>query len=359
MKTTLLTIMLAGTMIFTNSQAQSTGATIPTLEINLYASAMNGTMFLADGVLQNFNNSYSPSVDNMDVRKFMNMSDNLAIKNGIYNLIVERRPVIHTSDTVRLMLTGTRIAPYRFVIVPSVLNNTTMKSFLKDKHLGTETAVSMTDVTTVNFDITTDPLSRLADRFMIVYRNVDPVRFTRLTAIRNRDKTITATFNTENENNVNTYTIERSNDGITYSPLAEQMPTANNFGNPYYNYRDVHATLNAQWYRVKANAISGTPIYSMAVKIDMAKEELNEVLTVYPNPVTNGIINIAFTEQPYGIYKMQVMNNAGQVIHTETINIQSDNTQKKIAVSGMKSGIYRLLITDVNGKKTVKTILAK
>lgn len=362
MKTFLFTLLLAGPMFFTDTQAQNTnraGVTIPTLEINLYARAMNGTMFLADGVLQNFNNIFSPAVDNMDVRKFMNISDNLAIKNGTYNLIVERRPVIRITDTVRLMLTGTRIAPYRFVIDPSVLNYPTIRSVLKDKYLGTETAVSMTAVTTFNFDITTDPLSRAADRFMIVYRNVDPVRFTRFTASRNTDKTISATFNTENENNINTYTIERSNDGTTYEALAEQMPTANNFGNPYYNYRDVHATLNAQWYRVKANGISGTPIYSMAVKIDMVNEKSIDVITVYPNPVINGIINIGFTEQLYGAYTIQVINGTGQIIHTEKINIQSDNLQKKMTVAGMKSGIYRLLMTDVNGKKLVKTILAK
>jgi len=37
-------------------------------------------MFLADGILQNFNNNFSAAVDNMDVRKFMNATDNLAKK---------------------------------------------------------------------------------------------------------------------------------------------------------------------------------------------------------------------------------------------------------------------------------------
>jgi len=362
MKTILLTLLMAGPLIFTNTKAQQLsrdGVTVPTLEINLYARAMNGNMFLADGVLQNFNNSFNPSVDNMDVRKFMNVTDNLAIKNGVFNLIVERRPMIRTTDTVRLMLTGTRVAPYRFMIDPSVLSNPTIKSFLKDKFLGTETAVSMTAVTNINFDITTDPLSRVADRFMIVYQNVSPVRFTGITAKRNKDNSITATFNTENENNINTYSVERSKDGVTFETLGEQMPTANNFGDPYYNYRDVQATVYAQWYRIKANPISGTPIYSMTVKADEGFEKTIAALTVFPNPVVNGILNIAFTKQPIGLYKLQVINSNGQVVHTEVVNVQTDNLQKKIVIAGMTGGIYRLLLIDVDGKKTLKTIIAK
>ena len=171
MKNFLLNVLFLVSTFFTTANAQNTasrnGVTIPTLEINLYAKAMNGSMFLADGIVQNFNDNFSAAVDNMDVRKFMNATDNLAIKNGNYNLIVERRPNIRITDTLRLMLTGTRVAPYRFEIDPSVLNYPDIKSYLIDKYLNTEMPVSMSAVTSINFDITTDSLSRLANRFMI------------------------------------------------------------------------------------------------------------------------------------------------------------------------------------------------
>lgn len=362
MKIFLLTLLLTGPLVFKTGNAQLSnreGVTIPTLEINLYARAMNGAMFLADGILQNFNNNFSSTVDNMDVRKFMNSTDNLAIKNGLYNLIVERRPMICITDTLRLMLTRTRIAPYRFEIDPSVISNTPLKSFLKDKYLGTETPVSMSAVTNINFNITADPLSRAADRFMIVYRNIEPVRFTAVTALRNRNSTITTVFKTENENNINTYTIQKSNDGITYETMGEQMPTANNFGNPYYNYTDFNAALSEQWYRIKANTISGETIFSMPVKADKAPGKTMDGLTVFPNPVTNGVVNIALAEQPFGLYKLQILNTAGQTVYAETLNVQTDKMRRTVMVSGMKNGIYRLLLTDANGKKTVKTIIAK
>lgn len=362
MKTTILFVLLTGPLFVINNFAQHfhrDGVTIPTLEINLYARAMNGSMFLADGVLQNFNNSYSPAVDNMDVRKFMNASDNLAIKNGVYNLIVERRPGIQITDTLRLMLTGTRIAPYRLNIDPSVLNFPTIKGYLKDKYFGTETEVSMTSVTNINFDITADPLSRVADRFMIVYRNISPVRFTGISTIRNQDNSITTKFNTENENNINTYTIEKSNDGLVFEVLGEQMPTSNNFGNPYYHYRDIHASLNAVWYRVKANTTTGFTVYSMIIQENKVIEKSLNEFKVFPNPVINGNININLGKQPQGLYTLQVINSRSQLIYSEKINIQTDYVKMNITIPKLLTGVYRLIVINENGIKTTTTLLAK
>ena len=362
MKTILLFLLQAGAMFFTTSKAQlqnREGVTIPTLEINLYARAMNGSMFLADGILQNFNNNFSASVDNMDVRKFMNATDNLAIKNGAYNLIVERRPNICNTDTLQLMLTGTRIAPYRFEIDPSVLNCPTIKAFFIDKFLRTETSVSLTNVTSISFDITNDPMSRVANRFMIVYRQQDPVRFTSITAVRNTDNSVKVVFNTENENSVNNYNIERSIDGVAFESIATQMPTANNFGNPYYNYFDGNANDAFNWYRVKAITITGVVIYSAAAKAGAAYKKQISSINVYPNPVTNCVINIAFQNKSFGIYKLSIVSSTGQTIYTEALSMQSAMFNKSIRIAGLNSGIYRLVTEEINGQKTMSTLLVK
>ena len=362
MKTILLFLLQACVMFFTTGKAQvqnREGVTIPTLEINLYARAMNGSMFLADGILQNFNNNFSAAVDNMDVRKFMNATDNLAIKNGAYNLIVERRPNICTTDTLQLMLTGTRIAPYRFEIDPSVLNCPAIKGFLIDKFLRTETSVSLTNVTSISFDITNDPVSRVANRFMIVYRQQDPVRFTSVTAVRNTDNSIKVIFNTENENNVNNYSIERSTDGIAFEPIATQMPTANNFGNPYYNYHDGNANNAFNWYRVKANTILGGVIYSIAAKAGAAYKKQKSSIYIYPNPVTNGVINIGFQNKPFGIYQLSIVNSTGQTIYTETLSMQSAMFNKSISIPALHSGIYRVITEESNGQIKVTNLVVK
>ena len=360
MKNSLLILFCFSFSIFdVNAQQISSreGVTIPTLEINLYARAMNGSMFLADGILQNFNNNYSAVVDNMDVRKFMNATDNLAIKNGSYNLIVERRPDICIADTLQLMLTGLRVAPYRFEIDPSVLHYPNIKPFLIDKFLRTETPVSLTAVTSITFDITTNPQSSVANRFMMVYRMHDPVRFTSITAVRNTDNSITILYKTENENNVNSYIVERSLDGIRFEPVGLQTPTANNFGNPYYNYLDTRANSSFNWYRIKAILMSGEPVFSDMAKADMAQKPLESKISIFPNPVRNGKINISFENKLFGLYRLSIINNTGQLVHAETLNVQNVLLSKTINKPDLKAGVYRLITENAQGEKNAITLV--
>lgn len=363
MKYFLFNVLIAIGAFFNIANAQQVtsreGVTIPTLEINLYARAMNGSMFLADGILQNFNNNFSAAVDNMDVRKFMNATDNLAIKNGNYNLIVERRPNICTEDTLLLMLTGTRVAPYRFDIDPSVLNYPNIRSYLIDKYLRTETPVSMSNVTSINFNITTDSLSRVANRFMIIYRQQEPVKFTTLTAVRNSDNSIQTAFNTEYENNVNNYCIERSKDGIVFEQIASQIPTANNFCNQYYNYIDAHANTSYNWYRVKANIMRGAAIYSSTVKAGEAFKKHISSINVFPNPIADGKINIIFENQPFGLYRVRIVSTTGQIVYSENVSIVSSLINKSIHIPGLLPGMYSLVTENSNEQRKVTSLLVK
>ena len=362
MKNFILFVIIFINFVFNTVHAQSVfsrdGITIPTLEINLYARAMNGTMFLADGILQNFSNNYIAEVDNMDVRKFMNASDNLAIKNGNYNLIVERRPNITVTDTLRLMLTGTRIAPYRFEIDPSLLNYPNISAFLIDKFLQSETVVSLRNVTSVNFEITSDPLSSAANRFLIVYRLIPPVRIVAISATRNLDHSITTRFVTENENNVNFYSIERSTDSLHFEAIATQMPTANNYGAPYYSYVDAAVNADYYWYRIKENAIGGRIAYSAVAKALKATTKTEGTVQVFPNPIINNVINLVFKDNTFGPYSLALLNSAGQLVYVEKVNIKASILKKSIYIPSLQKGIYRLIITSEKGQKKVLTLLA-
>ncbi|HUR67110.1 MAG TPA: T9SS type A sorting domain-containing protein, partial [Chitinophagaceae bacterium] len=48
-------------------------------------------------------------------------------------------------------------------------------------------------------------------------------------------------------------------------------------------------------------------------------------IAVYPNPVTNGIINLSFADQPSGRYQVQLLDISGALISTKEVNINSDS----------------------------------
>jgi hypothetical protein len=339
------------------------GVTVPTLEVNLFAKDVDNSIYLADGVLLNFNNTFSAAVDNNDVRKINNVADNLAIKNGNYSLIVERRPELAVTDTIKLSLTGTRVAPYRFDIDPSVLDNTGLEALLVDKFLQTETAVSFGSVTSYAFDITTNVASKAADRFMIIFKQAPSTNFTTIAAVRNADKTITVNFGTANEKNVTNYTVEQSNDGVNFTALPTTIaPTFNIGGNPTYTKQDAAASKTANWYRVKITNSNNSIKYSaiaMVAAINETIVDAKPAMNIYPNPVQNGNINLHLDNQAKGMYTINVLNMAGQTVHTAQVTITSNKVQKNIQINNLAAGTYQVAITNAEGEKTTLSMLAK
>ncbi len=345
-----------------SSLVSRVGVTIPTLDINLHTNDASGNDYVADGVMLNFGSNLSSDLDNYDVKKIANGTDNLAIKYGTKNLVIERRPNLTKADTIKLNLTSTRIAPYRFEIDPSVLNNTGLDAFLKDKFLQTEIPVSLTAVTNVDFDITADAGSKVADRFMIVFKQAPTTSFTTISAIRNADKTVTVQWGTATERNVTNYTIEQSNDGINFTSIATQTPTANNGNNPTYSKQDATASKADNWYRVKANNTNGTTKYT-AIAMVGAVNEVTQIgeskISIYPNPVIDGNVNLHFNNQPKGNYSVQITNAKGQLIQTETIQVQNSNTFRLIKVGTIARGNYQATLMNEAGNKTTISFFSK
>jgi hypothetical protein len=342
--------------------ASRPGVTRPTLEVNLFAKDVDGSIFLADGVMLNFDNTYSPAVDNYDVRKIMNVADNLAVKNGTYNLVVERRPNLTTTDTIKLSLTGTRVAPYRFDIDPSVLANTGLEAILIDKFLQTEKAVSFSDVTSVPFDITTDAASKAADRFMIVFKQAATTNFTTISATRNADKTVAVNWGTQNERNITNYTVEQSNDGINFTTIGTQTATANNGTNPTYSKQDVGASKANNWYRVKATSTNGTTKYTaiaMVGAVNDATQIAAATMSIYPNPVVGGNVNLHLDNQLKGNYSVQITNAAGQQVKVENVQVENNSTLRTIQIGNVATGTYQAMIVDEAGKKTTINFIVK
>lgn len=342
-----------------SSLVSRVGVTTPTLEINLYSKNNIGEDYLADATVLNFNNNYTNNIDNKDVRKINNAVDNISIKNSNVILVADRRTNLQSTDTIFLNLSNTRIAAYRFEIDPSVLSNTGLEAFLEDKFLQTATPVSLSAVTNVAFDITSNAASKVADRFRIVFKQAPTVSFTTIAATRNADKTITVNWGVQNERNVSTYSVEHSTDGVNFSPLTAQTALANNGTNPTYSKLDVAATSASNWYRVKANMANASAKYSGIAMVGAlpADQLAKPAISVNPNPIKDQTVNIKFTNK-VGDYNITLVNNEGRVVFSANIAIASTNVVKTIALGkAIAPGQYQLTMTNADGKKEILSVL--
>ena len=343
----------------TGEMVARTGIATPTLEMNLHSQNSDGSSFLADGFRMDFNSNYDNAIDNLDFRKVNNAVENLAIRNNNYNVIVERRKILSSTDTIFLSLSNTRVASYRFEIDPSVLGNLPLNAFLLDKFLQTETQVSLTAVTNIPFSITNDAASRVADRFMIIFRPVIiaaplPFSFTEIVAKKNAANTNSINWRVINENNVVEYVVERSANAVSFRTIGSKNALVNNGNNASYNFMDGTPLEKGNFYRIKASMQNGTALYSDIVKV--AGNNLTPAITIQLNPVQNKILNLS-CENLQGTYTMNLVSKNGSIVFNKLIAVSSAFEIKNIALDGtIAAGIYELILIDSKNNKIVETL---
>lgn len=82
-------------------------------------------------------------------------------------------------------------------------------------------------------------------------------------------------------------------------------------------------------------------------------------LSVFPNPVTNGVINLQMNNMPQGIYNVRVMNGIGQVIVTRQLNHSAGNSTETIQLGkGAVKGIYQLEVVKPDNTKFSSKVIA-
>jgi hypothetical protein len=318
----------------------------PQLRTGLYGVNADNSTYMIDGVLSNYDDGYSNNVDDMDAIKSTNTSENLSIKTDGKLLVIERRQTIVKQDTIFLNLTGTKLQKYRLECTATQLNQG-LSGFLEDNYLHTSTPLNLSGSTIADFNIVNIPGSSAANRFRIVFKQLSTlaVTFTSVKAYQ-QNKDIAVEWSAENESNLQQYDVEKSVDGNHYT-IAKTI-AANNAILSTYSWLDVNPSAGYNYYRISSTDKNGKTVYSTVVKVLIGK--VKQDISIYPNPVTNGIINLQLTNQPAGMYGLRLLNNMGQVMiskqitHVEGSSIETIQLDKYTA-----HGAYQLEVTKPDG----------
>jgi hypothetical protein len=355
----------AGTVTFTEQSKKSGFNTVvfrgaetalkQQLRTNLLAVNANGTTFIVDGTFQQFSDEYSNKTDNNDAMKLSNPRLNLSIKSGNDLLTIERRRLPAVSDTVFFNLTGVSVQNYRFQFIAKGLADAGVQPLLEDHFLNTLTPLSQEDTTYIDFKIENIKGSYAPDRFDIVFKEspVLPVSITSIAAYA-KDHDIQVDWKVSREKNVLQYEVERSVDGLQFTKVATVK--SNNAGTADYSWIDPRVLPGYYYYRVKSIDNKGKIQYTKVVTVLVGTGKPS--FTVYPNPITNGIISLQFINQPAGKYGIRLMNQLGQIIVSKQIERMNGSSSESIKWDyNLAHGIYQLEILQPNGEvKIIKVI---
>ncbi|MEO7309586.1 MAG: T9SS type A sorting domain-containing protein [Chitinophagaceae bacterium] len=157
------------------------------------------------------------------------------------------------------------------------------------------------------------------------------------------DKNVQLNWATHSEQNVRSFSIERSADGRAFSAIGDVL--AKNTPNASYVFSD-NAPLNGiNYYRLKMIDRDGSFKISAIVSVSNRK---GIVARVFPNPVINNLI-VSHTDAGDGA-SIKIYNASGQLVRS--FSIQPGATQTSLPVSELVKGNY-LLSFESKGEKTV------
>lgn len=300
---------------------------------------------VVDGNATVFSKSFSDRIDGNDALKLMNTGENFGLKRAGKILAIEARSPVNATDTIFYYMSNLRRQTYQLRFAPENMQSAGLQAFLVDKFLQTTTSVSLSDSTFVNFAVTGNSASAASDRFNIVFTALAtlPVTFTSINAIQ-RNKNINVEWKVENEDAILKYEIEKSPDGTGFTKMASQAALHNGFGN--YHWTDTNAFIGDNYYRIRSINPDGKNSYSEIVKVNIAK--LVVEITVAPNPVLNGQINLRFNNEPQGIYIIRLVNSIGQIVLSKNIKHSGENIET-ISTGSLLKGLYQVVITKPNG----------
>ena len=328
------------------------------MTVSLVGVNADSSVFIADGLMVNFDQSYSNGIDKGDAIKIANTGENLAVVVANQSLIVERRNMGQNRDTIYMKVSNLKIQKYRFSINASQLDAGGRAGKLVDSYTGVNTPLQLNGNTDVNFTVDNNAASYAAGRFKIVFERLTvlPVKFVSLKAYALNNNTVNVDWNTAGEVNTRDYEVERSADGRAFTKIA--MVAAKGSNDASYSFNDAQPFADVNYYRIKGVENSGETVYSNIVKVAFAGKDA--VMNVFPNPVTDGITSLQMTNMPKGGYAVQLSNIAGQVVYSTAFENNSRSATYTLDFGKtVAAGIYQLIITGPSGNKEAREIIIR
>lgn len=329
----------------------------PNFRTSLLAMSSSAAV-MADAVTVVFDDTFSKEYTADDALKLFNSGENLGINILGTVVSVEARPFIQSNDTLFLQMSNMRRQDYRFSFIPAQMPAGTVSAWLHDRFLNTVQQISLIDSTTVPFSITQDAASASPDRFYVVFRQniVLPVTFTNISAIRNRDESVTVQWNVESETAISRYQVERSGDGRRFSSIAVQLPKDNHGGAAVYQSLDKKPLDADNFYRIRSVGLDGKEQFSRVVKVTAGGTTAG--ISVYPNPVVDKTMYIQFPSANKEMYELALYNQSGQLIYKNRLSTNSNNTRVAVPLDkSIAPGIHTLILSGSDGSNTVLKVI--
>lgn len=319
------------------------------IDARLFPQGGSG-MSVIDANVTVFDNSFSNGIDPYDAMKMTNPGENFALKRNGYTLVIEARQQFAERDTIFFEMWNMQVRNYTLEILPRFTGMTGLSVLIKDNYTGSLTPVLMNDTTRYNFSCDANAASRANNRFLLLLNNPLgslPVRFVSITA-ENKGNAVAVSWNVAQEMGVDHYEVERSFDGRNFSTVAQIAGGMAGSRGYTYHYNDQPATSGSVFYRIRNVDISGEAQMSAVVRVVLSNS--NSGVSVFPNPVRGGQMNVQLNHFQAGTVRIQVTDLNGKLVYVNQMQHSGGTVllQEQLPVR-LPAGSYWLMVQEEKG----------
>ena len=167
-------------------------------------------------------------------------------------------------------------------------------------------------------------------------------------------KDIVIVWETASEKNNSFFTLEKSQDGKIFQPIATIDGAGNSNSIKHYTYADKNVTEKLMYYRLKQTDFDGTFEYSRIEKV-IGAQQGSSLFVVFPNPVgAEGVVTFTLSDFGSQSAVVYVRNLSGQIVMRKYVKSSASDGyfREDLDLTTLPKGSY---ILNVLGKHATFT----
>jgi hypothetical protein len=158
-----------------------------------------------------------------------------------------------------------------------------------------------------------------------------PVSWLSFTAQKQNNTTLLK-WSTASEQGTESYTVQHSANGITWEVVGVKPAAGNSNTIQQYSFVHTRPVEGMNYYRLVQKDIDGKENYSQVASINFGK--LLKQLIIYPNPVSNGQLNVKLAKPA----TVQIFNSTGLLV----LQKELPAGEKQLTLTQLSKGIYTI-----------------
>lgn len=158
-------------------------------------------------------------------------------------------------------------------------------------------------------------------------------------------------WKTSGETNSGKFSIEKSNDGRTWTVITTLAAAGQSTSERSYRYTD-NTGSSANFYRILEEGMDGRKNYSPVIKTNCG---LKQEFSVSPNPVNDKAV-ITITSSQNSKLHLFLIDSRGSIVRKQEVMLPQGNNQATVNLEGLPKGMYVLQAQWSDQSKTVKLI---